>query len=326
MVASHHLDLLRAQWKHHSIAVMPRGRPKVDLPPCRFCARNFRRREHLTRHERTHTNERPFTCSCGENFSRQDLLSRHSRACQLSGTGAETPALALKNAESCSQNAQSNDATLDNATLVKINQRSSPARPERTYVDHTREPAEEQPRAITDVNTETPRLQRTQQDCHTLKPREEAILPWSISDEEYAEFKSKVAAYSQRFPAGCFLPSKEIMSRHLEIYFKFFEDCFPFLDSRKFSVATENVELSLTLASLGSLYRWDQAEGNSLYLMAKTIATAKVGDAGPDSATDIASQSLSRKEWLSTVQVLVVLNMHGFWREELQRGLSAREK
>ncbi|WYZ34746.1 hypothetical protein EsH8_I_001022 [Colletotrichum jinshuiense] len=58
---------------------MPRGRPRRYVAPCRFCQKQFKRHEHLERHERTHTREQPFVCHCGRRFSRQDLLSRHQR-------------------------------------------------------------------------------------------------------------------------------------------------------------------------------------------------------------------------------------------------------
>ncbi|CAG8128173.1 unnamed protein product [Penicillium olsonii] len=65
---------------------MPRGRPKSQLAPCRFCNREFKRLEHLKRHERTHTQEKPFHCQCGKYFSRQDLLSRHERLHHAKGS------------------------------------------------------------------------------------------------------------------------------------------------------------------------------------------------------------------------------------------------
>ncbi|KAJ5651634.1 uncharacterized protein N7484_005357 [Penicillium longicatenatum] len=58
---------------------MARGRPKSQVAPCRFCNKEFKRFEHLRRHERIHTHEKPFVCHCGRPFSRQDLLSRHER-------------------------------------------------------------------------------------------------------------------------------------------------------------------------------------------------------------------------------------------------------
>ncbi|KAJ9491856.1 hypothetical protein VN97_g1398 [Penicillium thymicola] len=55
------------------------GRPRSLVPPCRFCQKQFKRQEHLRRHERTHTLEKPFVCECGERFARQDMLTRHLR-------------------------------------------------------------------------------------------------------------------------------------------------------------------------------------------------------------------------------------------------------
>ncbi|KAB8276444.1 hypothetical protein BDV30DRAFT_31714 [Aspergillus minisclerotigenes] len=46
---------------------------------CAFCNRKFRKLEHLQRHTRRHTHEKPFSCPCGACFSRQDLLRRHER-------------------------------------------------------------------------------------------------------------------------------------------------------------------------------------------------------------------------------------------------------
>ncbi|KAL4778728.1 hypothetical protein BJX76DRAFT_362465 [Aspergillus varians] len=44
---------------------------------CPQCQRQFRRLEHLQRHVRTHTKERPYPCACGVSFTRRDLLKRH---------------------------------------------------------------------------------------------------------------------------------------------------------------------------------------------------------------------------------------------------------
>ncbi|KAH7256034.1 hypothetical protein BKA59DRAFT_466831 [Fusarium tricinctum] len=46
---------------------------------CSHCGSRFRKFEHLQRHTRIHTNEKPYVCDCGQSFTRRDLLRRHQR-------------------------------------------------------------------------------------------------------------------------------------------------------------------------------------------------------------------------------------------------------
>ncbi|ODQ65870.1 hypothetical protein NADFUDRAFT_82813 [Nadsonia fulvescens var. elongata DSM 6958] len=47
---------------------------------CLYCNQSFTRSEHKTRHERSHTKEKPFKCTkCSAKFVRKDLLLRHDR-------------------------------------------------------------------------------------------------------------------------------------------------------------------------------------------------------------------------------------------------------
>ncbi|KAI0454640.1 hypothetical protein F5B21DRAFT_229370 [Xylaria acuta] len=65
-----------------TVASAPRTRRAVKQPKrCSECGVCFSKTEHLARHIRSHTKEKPFSCrECGKSYSRQDSLLRHSRA------------------------------------------------------------------------------------------------------------------------------------------------------------------------------------------------------------------------------------------------------
>ncbi|KAI0161442.1 hypothetical protein GGR57DRAFT_358095 [Xylariaceae sp. FL1272] len=59
---------------------------------CSHCGRSFKRSEHLERHVRTHTKEKPYICECGSAFSRRDLLTRHQRISHdTNGNASKSP-------------------------------------------------------------------------------------------------------------------------------------------------------------------------------------------------------------------------------------------
>ncbi|KAK5115914.1 hypothetical protein LTR62_000370 [Meristemomyces frigidus] len=57
--------------------------------PIPMCGRLFKRLEHLKRHVRTHTQERPYICNlCEKAFSRSDNLAQHKRTHETSADGS----------------------------------------------------------------------------------------------------------------------------------------------------------------------------------------------------------------------------------------------
>ncbi|EXJ87697.1 hypothetical protein A1O1_04622 [Capronia coronata CBS 617.96] len=56
----------------------PRGRRARKLRECSICGRTFAKNDHLERHIRSHTKEKPFKCTiCGRKYGRNDTLLRH---------------------------------------------------------------------------------------------------------------------------------------------------------------------------------------------------------------------------------------------------------
>lgn len=57
----------------------PPGRGEQDpLYQCSQCSRRYHRTEHLVRHVRSHTKQRPYSCAfCSKTFARRDVLKRH---------------------------------------------------------------------------------------------------------------------------------------------------------------------------------------------------------------------------------------------------------
>ncbi|KAL6308834.1 STE like transcription factor-domain-containing protein [Sparassis latifolia] len=71
---------MSTSWQLASDGGMPFPRTKAFVCPLFSCGRMFKRTEHLKRHLRTHTLERPYQCQrCRKRFSRSDNLNQHYR-------------------------------------------------------------------------------------------------------------------------------------------------------------------------------------------------------------------------------------------------------
>lgn len=67
----------------------PRARKLNENCRCQFCGKCFQSSWHLKRHERIHTNERPYNCgNCGKSFSDNSNYCKHVRKCYNGFNGA----------------------------------------------------------------------------------------------------------------------------------------------------------------------------------------------------------------------------------------------
>ncbi|PUU76260.1 fungal-specific transcription factor domain-domain-containing protein [Tuber borchii] len=73
---------------------MKRTGPRVAKErKCHYCGKLFSKTEHLERHERSHTKDRPFQCqTCGKKYTRNDTLLRHSKSHNGGGSGVHSSA------------------------------------------------------------------------------------------------------------------------------------------------------------------------------------------------------------------------------------------
>ncbi|CAO2650871.1 Nn.00g091680.m01.CDS01 [Neocucurbitaria sp. VM-36] len=99
-----------------SITVAPGDRVR-KLYKCSTCTKVFRRSEHCIRHERAHTQERPFACCfCHKTYARKDLVKRHERT--IHAAQYEAFQAAAVNAE---QQAIQHESTVPGAALETPN-------------------------------------------------------------------------------------------------------------------------------------------------------------------------------------------------------------
>ncbi|KAI1428795.1 hypothetical protein F5Y12DRAFT_632024 [Xylaria sp. FL1777] len=308
---------------------MPRGRPKIAIAPCQHCGKQFRRQEHLVRHERTHTNERPFACECGNRFTRQDLLARHVRICQphVSQTGM-TSEVMLYDPDGLYMNDfdifwdrvfMPQSATLDVPVSV-IEPRPPPqAAPKVTSLsqfsstlpslDLVEDSSDSYQRDhLGDASNQ---YQTSQDDEHA------SSTPWSISGPVFEKLCEEIQGYASVLPYECDVPTNNTLSRGIETYVKCAQKYLPFIHVATFSVQERDVETSLAMAALGLLYRFEHGKAYKLYFMAKAIWSEKTRREQLQLVSDVicnvnyAVQNDSDK--LRKIQTLILLVIFASW-------------
>ncbi|KAI0384113.1 hypothetical protein F5Y04DRAFT_235983 [Hypomontagnella monticulosa] len=314
---------------------MPRGRPKTTIPPCRFCSRQFKRLEHLVRHERTHTQEKPFVCECGRKFTRQDLLTRHAKV--HVSYPSEPSHLAVP--EVSQEPTISTDADINNFDFLWETNFATRDMLPATFFDPNflldEMPLSAQPRPITSsfsrFSSRLPRLDDTEKDIED-DAEEDSIAedkvdstagnntaPWCIAGSVYERFCFDVQTYSHVLPTGCSMPSKHNLSRYLELYLRCAYKALPFIHPTTFLPERATVELLLAMTMHGSLARYEFAKSYELYFMAKAILLEKIRLETLQLASDILSKgsyrAVARENSLERIQTLILLISFASWAD-----------
>ncbi|KAI8955998.1 hypothetical protein F4801DRAFT_586629 [Xylaria longipes] len=309
---------------------MPRGRPRVVIAPCRHCGKQFKRQEHLVRHERTHTQERPFACDCGNRFTRQDLLARHVRTshCQVS-QGEATSEFMLCDSDGLYMNdfdifwdrafmpQLDTPLGLDTAISGSESQPAPPATKVTTFSQFSSnfpslELVEDANDSHQEGNPEDPRNQnRNSQNDHANS------APWSISGPAFEKLCEEMHGYASILPNGCQIPTHNALSRGLETYLKCTHKYLPFIHVATFSVEKRDAESTLVMAALGLLYRFEHNQAYKLYFMARTIWTEKKRREHLQLALDIMCNLddtiQSKPDTLRKIQTLILLIIFASW-------------
>ncbi len=319
---------------------MARGRPRNVVPPCRYCDKQFQRREHLVRHERTHTSERPFVCQCGQCFTRQDLLKRHVR---LSHAQHSHPLPGHASDEHSLTDFQPDDVAIQESDLLFDPELFTQDMLPPTLFDfdtslsltYAQPP---QTSSFPHFSSRLPYLEDAQpadtddDDTGGAIKEHADVVPWSFSDSAYEGFCLDIASYSEALPPGWKLPSRNALSRNLESYFRCFQEHLPFIHSATFSVAKTDIDLLMAAAAFGALYRFEKACAHDLYSMAKAIMLEKTRCQDLQLGTELLSDNdhsrLDARNHLAKIQTLNLLIDYASWasKEILADALSMTDQ
>jgi hypothetical protein len=145
--------------------------------------------------------------------------------------------------------------------------------------------------------------------------------PWYITKSGYERFSLKIQQYSQVLPAGYSLPSRNTLARYLEKYLKCVSEFLPFIHPASFSFEQKNIELSLAIAALGSLYCYERPKSYELYVLARAITQERTRRRELLSTSTSLSGQIQpypdKVNDLERIQTLIILIIFASWTDKI---------
>ncbi|KAF9886539.1 hypothetical protein FE257_011310 [Aspergillus nanangensis] len=285
----------------------PHSGGKKRIFRCQFCAKHFQRNEHLQRHERLHTKEKPFRCiACSDAFTRSDLLTRHFRVSHpnvLVGqddSALDIPSLSPSGTFMMSGEEPSVDTSqalpppmhnfgdfalfVDSMSMPCSNDPSSlfwdqpllPMSPFPLFATLDQPPANvptnnstSSPHLFDEFSSTFPSFEQTP----SAKSKQE---PWKITQEDWGILLAEIQSFMPLIPPGFSLPSRHTITRYIATYFSGFHRHLPFLHIPTFSSTKVPVELILAMATIGAQSSFDNDTAVMLFRTSQAIVLERL--------------------------------------------------
>ncbi|KAL4806492.1 hypothetical protein BDV18DRAFT_159666 [Aspergillus unguis] len=269
---------------------------------CPVCSQSFRKADHLARHFRSHTKERPFMCPvCSKLYVRRDTLLRHTRS--QHGNDLEQPTdpsipdlLPVQSIDYPVENTCDHDAlsaewptfwsgqwdedwtsllAADEFDLNAVNQ--TLLAPTDQSIDPAVDPVADSATGLTTVQRGWHTFCETKALSSRASPEPSGARAGAgagatstnhlrtHADDQYRQ--ELVESLRPRVQAGI-LPSTTFLDFCLQAYFSNFQPIFPLIHAPTFQPSRENAVLLLSMCSIGSLFLGSSkavAHGISMY-------------------------------------------------------------
>ena len=144
--------------------------------------------------------------------------------------------------------------------------------------------------------------------------------PWSMTESDYDQLCREIHSVADSLPPAYSIPSKDALTRYLEIYMFCIYKFLPFIHPATFSVREKDAALVLAVAAIASLHRFDHPTSYTLYFAAKAILLEKIRREDVQVSASLLSgergSTPNSRSDLGTIQTLILLTSFASWADK----------